>query len=129
MAGQKARSAVFAPEVPAIHAFSLKPTKGRVMPDSTGLGSPVEKQEMARNFRQRQPFLASAQKLPSRGPMIGETIRPRTHALHAPVPRRAESPASGFGSRGAAREAHALRARVQGSVAVQQGEDPVFLRE
>ena len=54
---------------------------------------------------------------------------PIAHALHAPVPRRAESPASGLGGRGQARQAHALGPRVEGPVAVQQGEDAVLLRQ
>ena len=56
-------------------------------------------------------------------------IRPDPHALHAAVSRRAEGPPSGVGSRRPAREACALGPRVQGPVAVQQGEDAVLLRE
>ena len=52
-----------------------------------------------------------------------------THALHAPVPRRAKGASSGLGSRGQARQASARGARVQGAVAVQQGEDALLLRQ
>ena len=43
------------------------------------------------------------------------------HALHARVPRRTARPASGFGSRGPARQAEEGRPGVQGAVAVPAG--------
>ena len=48
--------------------------------------------------------------------------RPK-HALYAPISRRAARPPSGLGGGRAAREAEEGRARVEGPVAVQQGED------
>src|SRR5262245_63553304 len=58
-----------------------------------------------------------------------ESVKPKPHALHVPVSRRAEGTPSGVGSRRPAREARARGPRVQGPVAVQQGEDAVLLRE
>ena len=56
------------------------------------------------------------------------TIGPNHHALPAPIPRRARA---GFRSRKswAAREAQEGRARVEGALAVQPGEDAVVLRQ
>ena len=70
-----------------------------------------------------------APKVTSRRPHDGSKPIAQTHALHAAVSRRAEGPPSGVGSRRPAREARALGPRVQGPVAVQQGEDAVLLRE
>src|ERR1700722_14570336 len=47
------------------------------------------------------------------------------HALYAAISRRAARAASGFGSRGAAREIEKGGAGVEGAVAIQQGEDAV----
>src|SRR5262245_23877936 len=58
-----------------------------------------------------------------------ESVKRAPHALHVPVSRRAEGPPSGVGSRRPARKARARGPRVQGPVAVQQGEDAVLLRE
>src|SRR3981189_979555 len=52
-----------------------------------------------------------------------------THALYAPIPRRAARPASGFGSRGQAREIEAGGQGVEGGGAVPAGEIAVVHRE
>src|SRR5215216_2330010 len=72
--------------------------------------------------------------LPARPYIHGRLARPCdsakfNYALHAPIPRRAARPASGLGSRGAAREAEKGGARVQGAVALPAGEDAVLLRQ
>src|SRR4051794_25480699 len=51
------------------------------------------------------------------------------HAFLSPVPGRAARPASGLGGGRAAREAAQSRAGMEGSFAVQQGENAVVLRE
>src|SRR5207302_5540470 len=49
-------------------------------------------------------------------------LRPKSpHALHAPIPRRTARPASGFGSRGPARQAEEGGAGGQGAVAASAG--------
>src|ERR1700693_6530047 len=52
-----------------------------------------------------------------------------SHALYAPIPRGTACPASGFGSRGPAREAEAGGQGVQGAVAVPAGKDAVLYRQ
>src|SRR5262245_55799916 len=49
-----------------------------------------------------------------------------THALFAAISRRDQSPASGFGSRGQARQAEEGGQGVEGAVAVPAGEDAVI---
>ncbi len=51
------------------------------------------------------------------------------HAILGPIPRRAARAASGLGSRGPARETAQGRPRMEGALAVQQGEDAVVLRQ
>src|SRR5258708_25649252 len=52
-----------------------------------------------------------------------------THALYAPIPRRAARPASGFGSRGQAREAEEGGEDVEGAVAPSTKEAAVVPRQ
>src|SRR5262249_32265813 len=66
---------------------------------------------------------------PARAYIQKSPTTPTHHALHAKLPRRAEGAASGFGSRRPARQAEEGRARVEGAVAVQQGEDRLVLRQ
>ena len=61
--------------------------------------------------------------------IMAESIRIGTHALFAPIPRRAARTPAGLGGGRPAREAQEGRARMEGAFALQQGEDALVLRQ
>src|SRR4029077_12081960 len=69
--------------------------------------------------RGRPPYLRAAAAL----------SLPNHHAILAAIPRRAAGAASGIGGRRPPRTAAQGRARMEGAVALQQGEDAVVLRQ
>src|SRR5258705_13535470 len=90
----------------------------------TQASPPVNSRENPNNLRilARRPY--------TDGGLAAAPDSPRiTHALYAPIPRRAARPASGLGGRGQAREVEEGGAGVEGPVAVSAGEDAVVHRQ
>src|SRR5712675_1269864 len=85
---------------------------------------PVNSREKADNHR----ILPSHPYIPNRLAPCLDSAK-ITHALYAPIPRRAARPASGFGSRGQAREIEAGGQGVEGAVAVPAGKIAVVHRQ
>src|SRR6476619_1776738 len=94
-------------------------------------------------LRRRQPGKVPSELVDNRDNDGGRRRRPRPpylraalalsfanhHAILAAIPRRAAGAASGLGGRRPPRTAAQGRARMEGAVALQQGEDAVVLRQ
>src|SRR5258708_629927 len=84
-------------------------------------GAPVNSPDKPNNLRKAVgcPYMPS--------PLArGADSRTIAHALYAAIPRRSARPASGFGSRGQAREVEAGGARMERAVAVSAREDALL---